>query len=424
MSAPGGIATPNRPEHRQRTTCRCCEGTELELVLDLGEQPLANAFLRHPSEFAAEQRYPLVLYVCRHCALVQLVDVIDPAVLFSHYLYVTGTSETIAAHNRGYARTVTDLLALGASDLVVEVASNDGSLLQAFRELGSRVLGVEPAANIAALAEAAGIPTEVVFFSSAEGQRLRAVHGPARAVVGNNVLAHVDDPVGFLAGAAALIADDGLVVVEVPWLGEMLDRLEYDTIYHEHLSYFSVSALMRIAERAGLRVVRVDRVPVHGGSIRVYAARAGDGQGHAPEVLAFAERERADGLADAQGLRGFAERVAANREALLGLLRPLRAAGATIAAYGAPAKGNTLLNYCGIDTGLIDYAVDRNPLKQGLYTPGQHLPVPPVQVLLERQPDYLLILAWNFAEEILAQQAEYARRGGQFILPLPEPRIL
>lgn len=418
------LVASTRPEHQRRATCRCCEGTSLELVLDLGSQPLANAFLRHPSEFAVEQHYPLELHACRDCGLVQLVDVIDPSVLFAHYLYVTGTSDTIAAHNRRYARTVTDLLSLGVEDLVVEVASNDGSLLRAFRELGGRVLGVEPAANIAAMAEEAGIPTEVTFFSAAEGRRLRQVHGPARAVIGNNVLAHVDDPVGFLAGAAALVADNGLVIVEVPWLGEMLDRLEYDTIYHEHLCYFSVTALMRIAERAGLRVVRVDRVPVHGGSVRVYAAPAVPGQGHAPEVLAFAAREEAEGVAGGRGLRQFAERVERNREALLALLRPLRAAGATIAAYGAPAKGNTLLNYCGIGTDLVDYAVDRNPLKQGLYTPGQHLPVPPVQVLLERQPDYLLILAWNFAEEILAQQAEYARRGGQFILPLPEPRIL
>lgn len=396
----------------------------LEPVLDLGHQPLANAFPRHPAEFAVERRFPLVLNICRDCGLVQLVDVIAPEVLFRHYLYVTGTSATIAAHNESYAQTVVELLGLGPSDLVVETASNDGSLLARFQARGVQVLGVEPAGNIAQLATERGIPTEVRFFDAAAGEALRVSHGPARVVIGNNVLAHVDDPAGFLAGARALLADDGLVIVEVPWLGEMLERLEYDTIYHEHLCYFSVTALLRLAEAAGLRVVRVDRVPVHGGSVRLFAARAGAGLAHEAAVRDFAAAERRAGLADPARLRRFAADVAANREALLALLWRLREEGATLAAYGAPAKGNTLLNYCGIGPDLVEFAVDRNPLKQGRFTPGQHLPVPPAEALLERRPDYTLILAWNFAEEIMAQQAEYRRRGGRFILPLPEPRIL
>lgn len=410
--------------HHRITACRACGEEALEEVLDLGEQPLANALPADPAEFASERRFPLVLFACRRCGLVQLVDVIDPEVLFAHYLYVTGTSETIAAHNRRYAATVTSALGLGAEDLVVEVASNDGSLISCFVPHGVRVLGVEPARNIARIAEERGIPTEVVFFSGAEGARLRALHGPAAAVIGNNVLAHVGDPVDFLAGAAAWLADDGRAIVEVPYLEEMLTRLEYDTIYHEHLCYFSVTALLTIAERAGLRVVRVDRVPVHGGSIRTWFAPVRSVPHHAPDVLAMAAAEQAAGIHDPTRLREFATAVAENRLQLRALLTRLRAEGATVAAYGAPAKGNTLLNYCGIGVDLVAYTVDRSALKQHRYLPGQHQPVLPTEVLLERQPDYLLILAWNFAEEIIAQQSEYHRRGGKFILPIPAPRIL
>lgn len=414
----------DRPIHRQRVACRACGGLELVPVLDLGLQPLANALLGDPADFAVEQRFPLVLAGCSACGLPQLIDVIDPEVLFAHYLYVTGTSETMAAHNRRYAATVREVLGLAPGDLVVEVASNDGSLLACLQAEGARVLGIEPAANIAALARDRGIPTVVEFFGQGSGPGLRQEHGAARAVIGNNVLAHVDDPVGFLADARALVAEDGLVIVEVPYLEEMLARLEYDTIYHEHLCYFSVAALTRIAERAGLSVVRVDRVPVHGGSIRVYAAPASQVAHHSPPVLAMVAAETAAGLTDLSAVRQFAQAVVDSRDALRGLLGRLRAEGARVAAYGAPAKGNTLLNYCGIGTDLVAYTVDRSPLKQGLYTPGQHLLVHSTDHLLQDQPDYLLLLAWNFAEEIMAQQAEYARRGGRFILPLPVPRVL
>jgi SAM-dependent methyltransferase len=416
--------TPRNPIHVRRDSCRGCGQRQLREVLDLGQQPLANAFLRSESEFAGEGRYPLVLYLCPGCGLVQLADVIDPEVLFGHYIYVTGTSETIAAHNRAYATTVAGLQQLQPDDLVVEAASNDGSLLACFQELGPRVLGVEPAGNIAELARSRGIPTETAFFNAAEAVRLRKLHGPARAVIANNVLAHVDDPLGFLAGGRALLADDGLVIVEVPYLGEMLERLEYDTIYHEHLCYFSVAALLRLAEAADLRVIRIDRVPVHGGSLRVYAAAAVPEAGHASEVLALAEAERLAGLTELGRLRRFAAAVEQNRASLLALLERLQREGRSIAAYGAPAKGNTLLNYCGIGVELVPYTVDRNPLKLGTLTPGMHLPVLPVDVLLERQPEYLLILAWNFAEEIMRQQREYAGRGGRFVLPLPIPQVV
>jgi len=417
-------ASPTRQVHRRRTDCRACGGTSLVPFLDLGLQPLANAFLHSESEVAGESRYPLVLNGCTTCGLVQIVDLIDPEILFRHYLYVTGTSETIAAHNRAYARTVADLLPLGPDSLVVEAASNDGSLLSCFKALGVRVLGVEPAANIAELAEARGIPTESVFFDRSQGTRLRARHGAASAVIGNNVLAHVDEPAGFLAGAHALLAEGGLVIIEVPYLAEMFDRIEYDTVYHEHLSYFSVTSLMGLARSAGLSVIRVDRVAVHGGSLRMYAGRREDHPTHGSEVLKLADAEREAGLTSPERWQRFAAEVEGQRAALRALLHRLRAEGKRLAAYGAPAKGTTMLNYCGIGPDLIPFTVDRNPLKVGTLMPGTHIPVAEVGEILKQQPDYLLILPWNFAPEIMDQQSEYRRRGGQFILPIPDPRIV
>jgi hypothetical protein len=421
------MATPaadRSPVHRVRTDCRCCGSRELRRFLSLGPTPPANAFLRTPDEFAAEQSFPLDVYLCEGCSLVQLTDVIDPEVLFRNYIYVTGTSDTIAAHNREYARGVSELLELESGDLVVEIASNDGSLLKCFQPYGVRTVGVEPAVNLAKRAGAAGVETVNAFFNSETSATVRASYGPARAVIGNNVLAHVDDPRDFLSGCAGLIDDRGLVIIEAPYVRDLLDRLEYDTIYHEHLCYFSVTTLAALAERAGLSVVRVDRTPVHGGSLRMYAAKRSARPEHAPAVMAMAEEERALGLSSLEVYRRMAARVEANRDALTGLLEGLRESGSTIAGYGAPAKGNTLLNYCRIGTELVPYTVDKNPMKVRLYTPGMHIPVLPAETLVERRPDYVLLLAWNFAEEIIAQQQEYRRLGGRFIIPIPEPRVV
>lgn len=406
-----------------RTTCRGCGGTALEPFLALGPQPLANAFLSDSAAFATEARYPLDVYFCETCALVQLLDVVNPEVLFRDYIYVTGTSTTIAAHNTEYARTVIDLLGLGTNDLVVEAASNDGSLLRCFQSGGVRTLGVEPARNIAAIARSAGVETIEEFFGTDTARLVRDRYGPAQAVIGNNVLAHVDDTQDFLRGGAALLAEDGLLIVEVPGLADLMDRLEYDTVYHEHLCYFSVTALMRLCEEAGLRIVRVDRYPVHGGSLRIYAGLVSRHPDHALAVRAQAEVERAAGLTTLPRFTQFAGEVAANRARLVDLLEQLHREGKSVAGYGAPAKGNTLLNYCGIGTRLLPYTVDRSALKVGKYTPGMHIPVLPVETLLERQPDYLLILAWNFAGEIMAQQDLYRQRGGRFIVPIPAPTV-
>jgi len=392
--------------------------------LSLGPTPLANSNLRNLSEAKDEPSYPLDLFFCPQCCLVQILDVVSPEVLFRDYIYVTGTSDTIAAHNREYARALTESENLGADDLVIEVASNDGSLLRAFQLHGVRTLGIEPATNIAEIATAAGVETVNEFFDSDRGRTVRESHGPARVVIGNNVFAHVDEPADFLVGCRRVLGDAGVCSIEVPYLGDLLKRREFDTVYHEHLSYFSVTALMNLYERAGLYIERVQPVSVHGGSIRILARPAVNGATHGPEVVAIARQEAEDGLGDPRRYYDFARAVSKTRDLLLELLERWKRTGASVAGYGAPAKGNTLLNYCGVTTDLLPYTVDRSPLKVGLYTPGAHLPILPVSSLLENQPDYVLILAWNFAEEIVRQQGAYVRGGGRFAVPVPEPQIL
>lgn len=412
------------PVYHRRETCRACGERNLRLFLPLGNQPLANSFLKSPDEFADEQFFPLDTVFCESCSLVQIPDVVDPEVLFRHYLYVTGTSETIAKHNLSYARAVTDMLWLTKNDLVIEVASNDGSLLRCFQDLGVRTLGVDPATNVAAMARANGVETINEFFNHETAKHIRAERGPAKAVIGNNVLAHVDDTQGFLRGCKEVIGEDGLVIIEMPYLGDLLNRTEYDTIYHEHLCYFSVNSLMRLCESAGLRIARMDHVPIHGGSLRMHAGHVEVRPTHSAQALDWAEEEKSKGFTSFERYERLTRSVERSRDSLTELLTRLKAEGKTVAGYGAAAKGNTLLNYCQITTELLPYIVDKNPLKLGMYTPGMHIPVLPVSTLLERQPDYLLILAWNFAEEIMRQQSEYKARGGKFIIPIPEVTVV
>ena len=413
----------SRPVITRRTACRACRGATLTKFLSLGEVPLANSFLTAGQLQQPEPRFPLEVYFCADCSLVQLVDVVDPAVLFSHYLYRSGTSSTLAQHNAALAETVARERGLTSSDLVVEIASNDGSLLKYFCERHIRVLGVEPATNIAALAREAGVETLNEFFNATLAEKILSTHGAAGVIIANNVLAHVDTSLEFLEAARSLLKADGRIVIEVPYLAEMLAQLEYDTIYHEHLSYFSVTALLRLFTEAGLALDRVDLVPIHGGSLRLWAKQIGAG-GHTESVLQLAEKERAAGLARLATYQEFGRRVARNRKDLLALLRQLQGEGKSLAGYGAPAKGNTLLCYCGIGTDIVPYTVDRSPLKVGLFCPGSHIPIEPFDRILERRPDYVLILAWNFATEIMASLSDYQEKGGQFILPIPFPAIL
>lgn len=408
---------------KRRVTCRVCGGSDLTLVLSLGDSPLANAFLSSPDQFDAEMHFPLDLYACRTCSLLQLLDVVDPAFLFRHYLYVTGMSSGMARHHLGHVRALAERVSLGPGDLVVDIASNDGSLLRSFASLGVRTLGVEPAANLAALATEGGVETISEFFSPDLASRIVQTYGPARVISAANVLAHVDDPGEFLVGCRVLIADGGVISIEVPYAGDLLDRVEYDTVYHEHLSYFSVRSLLMLCDRSGLSVLDVERMPVHGGSMRLLLSATG--ADHATAVRAVARDEDAHGLSDLTAFRRFAEAVVSHRAALVSLLERLTAEGKVVVGYGAPAKGTTRLNYCGIGTRLLPFTVDRNPMKVGLYMPGSHIPIRDVSALLSSSPvpDYVLILPWNIADEIMAQEGEYRERGGQFILPVPEPRI-
>jgi hypothetical protein len=396
----------------------------LRPFLSLGPTPLANSFLGADQDFKNEKYFPLDVYFCQDCSLVQLLDVINPEVLFRDYIYISGTSETIASHQAAYSKKVVSYLNLTPADLVVEIASNDGSLLRAFQKYAVKTLGIEPARNLARIANEAGVETLDVFFDSSTAREVVDRFGRAKAVVANNVLAHVDEPRDLLEGCRQLLSKDGLVIIEVPYIVDMLEHLEYDTIYHEHLCYFSVATFKQLCEMAGLTLINVERVPVHGGSLRLYAG-ARDRFGQAPEVIeSIIHSEQETGLHDFASYERFALAVRQNREILRSLLESLNAQGKSIVGYGAPAKGNTLLNYCQIGTQLIHYTVDKNPLKVGKFTPGMHIPVLPVESLILNQPDYVLILAWNFATEIIRQQQVYQERGGKFIIPIPTPEVI
>jgi SAM-dependent methyltransferase len=408
---------------KRRTACRICGGAELVRFLSLGEVPLANSFLRADQLDSPEPRFPLEVFFCTECSLVQLLHVVNPEILFSNYLYRTGTNQTIGRHNAALAEQVVDSLRLASNGLVVEIGSNDGSLLQCFRQRGLRTLGVEPAKNIARLARNNGIETVEEFFDAETAARLPREYGAASVVIANNVLAHVDETVEFLRACRRILHADGRLIIEVPYLREMLESLEYDTIYHEHLCYFSVTSLMPLFSKAGLELERVDRTEIHGGSLRLWARHA-TGGGHADSVLRLAEEECAAGLTDLARFQAFARSIGLHRKKLLHLLHQLKREGKSIVGYGAPAKGNTLLCYCGIGAGLLPYTVDRSPLKIGLFTPGTHIPVVPVERIIREQPDYVLILAWNFAPEIMDFLRPYQQRGGRFILPIPEARVI
>jgi SAM-dependent methyltransferase len=398
------------------TACRACGRPGLETLLHLGTVPLANALLDRPDQ--DEPRFPLTLAFCPHCSLVQILETVDPGVLFSHYLYFSSFSETMLAHARAEARMLIDRCGLGPRSLVVEVASNDGYLLKNFMAREIPVLGIEPAANVAQAAEADGVPTRCAFFSRELAEQLRGEGRRADVLIGNNVLAHVADLGGFVDGVARLLAPDGCAVFEVPYVREMIDRTEFDTIYHEHLCYYSLHALSALFERHGLRITDVQRLDIHGGSLRVFAGPPGSTV-PADSVAALLAEESACGLSDAAYYRDFVRRVERLRDDLRAELERRTAAGQRLAAYGASAKGSTLMSYVGIDNRHLDYIVDRSTVKQGRFAPGNRLAILPPETLAQRRPDAVLLLTWNFSDEIVRQQRGYLDAGGTFIVPVP-----
>jgi hypothetical protein len=353
--------------------------------------------------------------------LLQIDETVPPEVLFSNYIYVSGTSDWIREHARWLASRFTRECGLQRGDLVLEVASNDGTVLKAFRPYDVTTVGIEPAANIAEIANRDGVETVCAFFGRESAEEMRARYGPARLILARHVLAHVADLNGFVAGLATALAGDGLVAVEVPHLLSLHDKLEFDTIYHEHLCYFSVRALKALFALHDLELVDVQRLAIHGGSILVAAQHQGGPYAPQSSVGRVLAVEDQAGLHRVQTWLAFAVRVARAREALLAEIDRLRSAGQTLAGYGAAAKGMTLLAYCGIGPERLPYLVDRSPYKQGLLTPGHHIPVHATGKLVHDMPDVVLLLAWNFAAEIARQQAEYLRRGGQFLIPIPGP---
>jgi len=406
--------------------CRSCQCTELLPVLSLGSTPLANALLTRAQLTEQEPRFPLDLAFCPQCSLVQITATVPPEQLFRDYLYFSSFSDTALANAKAIAHRMIDQLRLGQGSLAAEVASNDGYLLQFYREKGVPVLGIEPARNIAAVArEQRGIPTIAEFFGAELGRKLNREGTRADVVHANNVLAHVADLNGFVEGFAWFLKDTGAAVIEAPYLKPFLDDLEFDTIYHEHLCYFSLTALTHLFAGAGLEVFDVEQIPIHGGSLRLFVRRRISGNPPPTiAVTALLEEETRWGVHDPAAYRDFGRRVLALRDDLMRTLRDLKAGGARIAAYGASAKGSTLLNFFGVGADLLDYIVDRSTYKQGLFSPGTHLEIHSPEMLLQDRPDYVLLLTWNFADEILAQQDAYRRAGGRFIIPIPRVRIV
>lgn len=398
--------------------CRFCSAPLSEVFADLGVLPLSNAYVHPDRLLDPEPFYPLVASVCSRCFLVQVPAIATPEHLFSDYAYFSSYSDAWLAHARDYAIAIQRRLGLGPHSQVVELASNDGYLLQNFRDAGIPVLGIEPAANVAAVAREKGIETWTKFFGTATASEIA---GRADLLIANNVLAHVPDLNDFVEGMRMALAPEGMITIEFPHLLQIIRHAQFDTIYHEHFSYFSLLTVQQVLAAHGLVVVDVEELPTHGGSLRVYTQHKGESSAR---VQALLQKEHEFGLDDINTYRQFAEGVRACKKALLQFLIAARDEGKRVVGYGAPAKASTLLNYCGARTDFIEYTVDRSPHKQGLYLPGTRIPIHAPEKIAETRPDYVLVLAWNLRDEIMQQMAHVRTWGGKFVIPVPQAEVV
>jgi SAM-dependent methyltransferase len=405
--------------------CRFCKARLRYTFADLGVSPLANSYLKPQDLQQMEPFYPLHAFVCGECFLVQLEEFGTPQEIFSDYAYFSSYSGSWLEHARVYAGQAIERFALRPGSLVVEIGSNDGYLLQYFKSAGIDVLGIDPAANVARAAREKGIPTLVDFFGGKVAGELAARGKQADLIVGNNVLAHIPDTHDLLSGLKALLKPGGAVTMEFPHLLRLMEENQFDTIYHEHYSYFSFMTANTVFASHGLTLFDVEELPTHGGSLRIYAGHAGDtGKPAGPRVKELLEREERLGFKKVETYLSFGEQVKKAKREILQFMIEAKREGKSIAGYGAPAKGNTLLNYCGIRTDFLDYTVDKNPHKQGLYLPGTRIPIAPPEKIRETRPDYLLILPWNLKNEIMAEMIGIKKWGGKFVIPIPKVEVI
>lgn len=403
-----------------KTNCRICEGKDFVEILDLGEMPPANAFLKEEKLDESEQAFPLKVYFCENCSLLQILDVVNPEILFGNYDYLTSASRPLAEHFIEMAQELAEKFINSKNDLMIEIGGNDAVLLESVRHI-CRVLNVEPAQNVAELSKKKGIETINEFFSKKTAEKVLKKHGPAKVVVANNVMAHIDGIKDVFEGVRNLIGENGVFVFEVHWVGNLIGDGGFDQIYHEHLCYFSLTVLKKLVEQFGLKIFDVQLVPIHGKSLRVYVGKKFEVSDSVDE---FSNKEKELGLDKAEVFLKFSEKVEKNKKELRDLLLKIKKDGKRIVGYGVPAKGNTLLNYFGINGDILDFLTDTTSLKQGMYSPGTRIPIYHPEKLEATKPDYILLLAWNYADAILEKEKKLRESGIKFIIPVPEARII